>query len=111
MDANDNQILNFFRVADSQSEKSIHQLSLSFIVDPSKDITVAFINSGIAAALGAKVQITLDDQSLIEDGSADWFDSPLGYHSKSGGERIMKPVTGVRLAVYDGLWDFTVRQV
>jgi hypothetical protein len=56
------------------------------------------------------VQVTLDDIENVLGGSAIWINSPLGAHTASAAEKIMRPVTAVRLSATDGTWQFQVRQ-
>jgi hypothetical protein len=82
----------------------------SFVVQPDKDVNVACILTSGSPATGARVQVTLDEHDKIIAGTAQWLNSPLGARTVSGGENVIRPVTGVRLSVTDGTWTFQVRQ-
>lgn len=91
-------------------QNSITTQSDDFIVNPSKEVSVmARLISGTPAT-GARVQITLDEVEKIIAGTATWVTSPLGAKLVSGAEKVLRPVTGVRLNVTDGTWGLQVRQ-
>lgn len=82
----------------------------SFLIDPEKDVNVACLLTSGSPTTGARVQVTLDEGEKIVAGTAQWVNSPLGNRTISGGENLLKPVTGVRLSVTDGTWTLQVRQ-
>lgn len=81
------------------------------ILHPTKEVTAAMLLTAGTPATGAMLQITLDDVEKIKAGTALWLNSPLGNRIASGAEKLMRPVTGVRLKVTDGTWTLHVRQV
>jgi len=82
----------------------------NFVVLPGKDVNVACVLTSGSPSTGARVQVTLDEPEKITAGTAQWVNSPLGARTVTGGENVIKPVTGVRLSVTDGTWTFQVRQ-
>ena len=91
-------------------QNSITAQSDDFVVNPAKEVTVvARLMSG-SPATGAKLQVTLDEVEKIIAGTATWVNSPLGNRLVSGAEKVLRPVTGVRLSVTDGTWGLQVRQ-
>lgn len=81
-----------------------------FITSTGKEVSViARLISGTPVT-GARVQVTLDEIEKINAGTATWVNSPLGAKLASGAEKVLRPVTGVRLSVTDGTWGFQVRQ-
>ncbi len=98
-------------VVSFEEQGNITALSDEFIVAPTREVTVvARLVSGTPVT-GARVQMTLDEAEKIAAGTAVWVNSPLGFRTVTGGERIARPVTGVRLSVTDGTWALQVRQV
>ena len=94
-----------------EEQTGVTTLSDEFITNPAREVTaVARLTSG-APATGARLQITLDDAEKIAAGTAVWVNSPLGFRAATGGARLAKPVSGVRLSVTDGTWALQVRQV
>jgi hypothetical protein len=97
-------------VATFEEQNSITVQSDDFIVNPSREVSVvAKLISGTPAT-GARVQVTLDETDKINAGTATWVNSPLGNRTVSGAEKLLRPVTGVRLSVTDGTWGLQVRQ-
>lgn len=91
-------------------QTGITTVSDDFIVNPNKEVSVvARLISGTPAT-GARVLVTLDDTQKIVAGTAAWVASPLGNHLVSSAEKLLRPVTGVRLSVTDGTWGLQVRQ-
>lgn len=82
----------------------------NFVVQPDRDVNVVCVLTSGSPATGARVQVTLDEHDKISAGTAQWVNSPLGARTASGGENVIRPVTGVRLSVTDGTWTFQVRQ-
>lgn len=80
------------------------------LINPGKEVTVAAHLTAGTPATGAVLQITLDDSEKIKAGTALWVNSPLGNRITSGAEKLLRPVTGVRLKVTDGTWTLHVRQ-
>jgi len=80
------------------------------LINPAKEVTVSAHLTGGTPSTGAMLQITLDDIEKIKSGTALWFNSPMGSRIASGAEKLMRPVTGVRLKVTDGTWSLHVRQ-
>ncbi|RYG61599.1 MAG: hypothetical protein EON60_02975 [Alphaproteobacteria bacterium] len=97
-------------VTQFEEQNSITAQSDDFAVNPAREISVvARLISG-SPATGARVQVTLDELEKIIAGTATWVNSPLGNRTASGAEKILRPVTGVRLVVTDGTWGLQVRQ-
>jgi hypothetical protein len=93
-----------------EEQTSVTTLSDEFVVNPNREVTaVARLVSGTPTT-GARLQISLDDAEKIVAGTAVWLNSPLGFRTVTGGEKLAKPVTGVRLSVTDGTWSLQVRQ-
>lgn len=93
-----------------EEQNSISTQSDDFVLNPGKEVTVvARLISGTPTT-GARVQVTLDELEKINAGTATWVNSPLGTRTVSGAEKVLRPVTGVRLSVTDGVWGFQVRQ-
>ena len=91
-------------------QSGITVASDDFIVAPTKEVTVVAKLTAGTPATGCKVQVTLDEVEKIYAGTATWVNSPLGNKLASGAEKVLRPVTGVRLSVTDGTWAFQVRQ-
>lgn len=92
-------------------QSSVTTNSDDFIVGTAKDVSVvARLVSGTPTT-GARFMITLDEIEKINAGTATWIASPLGYHNVSSAERLLRPVTGVRLNVSDGTWAIQIRQI
>ncbi len=91
-------------------QSGITATSDEFILAPTREVAVtASLTSG-SPTTGARVQITLDDAERIAAGTATWVNSPLGSRTSTGAEKLMRPVSGVRLSVTDGTWKLQVRQ-
>ena len=97
-------------VVNIEEQTGITTTSDEFITNPTRHITaVAKLESGTPLT-GSRLQITLDDPEKISAGTATWVNSPLGLRTSSGAEKILRPVTGVRLVATDGTWALQVRQ-
>ncbi|RYD50586.1 MAG: hypothetical protein EOP52_13825 [Sphingobacteriales bacterium] len=93
-----------------EEQTGVTTTSDDFIVSPQREVTaVARLVSG-SPTTGARVQVTLDEVEKINAGTAVWVNSPLGNRTASGAEKVLRPVTGVRLSVTDGTWTLQVRQ-
>lgn len=97
-------VINF----DEQSD--ITATSDAFIVKPQQEVSVVCALTAGSPATGARVQLTLDEPEKITAGTATWVNSPLGARTTTGAEKLLRPVTGVRLSATDGTWTFQVRQ-
>lgn len=97
-------------VINFDQQTSLTTTSDNFIVTPNQDVAVAATLTSGTPATGCKVQVTLDEVAKISAGTAVWVDSPLGAHLTTSAEKVLRPVTGVRLSVTDGTWTFQVRQ-
>lgn len=97
-------------VVQFEEQASVTANSDDFIVSPSKEVSVTAQLTAGTPTTGCKVQFTLDDVSKILAGTAAWVNSPMGNHTSTCAEKVLRPVTGVRLAVTDGTWTFQVRQ-
>ncbi len=93
-----------------EEQTTITTQSDDCLVQPSKEVTAAALLTAGTPATGAVMQITLDDIEKIKAGTALWVNSPLGSRITSGAEKLLRPVTGVRLKVTDGTWTLQVRQ-
>ncbi len=81
-----------------------------FIVSADCEVSVVAQLTAGSPVTGCRLQITLDDVQKITAGTATWINSPLGYRTATGAEKLMRPVTGVRLVATDGTWTLQVRQ-
>lgn len=97
-------------VVNFEEQVAVTVQSDDFVVSPAKEVSVTAQLTAGTPATGCKVQITLDDVEKILAGTAAWINSPLGNRTTTGAEKILRPVTGVRLSVTDGTWTFQVRQ-
>lgn len=98
-------------LATYDEQTGITTTSDDFIVNSNKEVSVvARLVSG-SPATGAKVQVTIDDADKIAAGTAVWVNSPLGNHTTTSAEKLLRPVSGVRLSVTDGTWAIQVRQI
>jgi hypothetical protein len=93
-----------------ENQSGITATSDSFVVNPNREVSVVCALTSGTPTTGARVQVTLDDIENVLADSAVWVDSPLGAHTVSAAEKILRPVTAVRLAATDGTWSFLVRQ-
>jgi hypothetical protein len=93
-----------------EEHTSITTQSDDCLINPSKEVTAAALLTAGTPTTGAMLQITLDDIEKIKAGTALWVNSPLGNRITSGAEKLLRPVTGVRLKVTDGTWTLQVRQ-
>lgn len=91
-------------------QTNLTTVSDDFIVSPNKEVTVVARLTAGTPATGCRIQVTLDEIEKINAGTASWVNSPLGNKITSSAEKILRPVTGVRLSVTDGTWGFQVRQ-
>lgn len=82
----------------------------SFMVNPLQEVSVVAQLTAGTPTTGCRVQMTLDEVDKILAGTATWVDSPMGNRTGTGAEKVLRPVTGVRLKVTDGTWSFLVRQ-
>lgn len=97
-------------VVSFEEQTNITTQSDDCLVHAAKEVTaVAYLTAGTPST-GAILQITLDDGEKIKAGTALWLNSPMGTRNSSGAEKLMRPVTGVRLKVTDGTWTLQVRQ-
>jgi hypothetical protein len=80
------------------------------LVNPNRELNIVVSPDGDRTTSNARVQIPVDDIEKILGGVALWFNSPAGEHRETAGEKIPRPVTGVRLNVYCGKWRMQVRQ-
>ena len=93
-----------------EEQNGITTQSDDFVVNPAREVSVvARLISG-SPVTGARIQVTLDEVEKIIAGTATWVNSPLGARLSSGAEKILRPVTGVRLSAVDGTWGLQVRQ-
>jgi len=92
------------------AQENITATSDAFMVEDGKPLNAVMKLSAGTPATGAKLQFSIDDDAALEDGSAVWVDSPLGYHLATASENVLPPVTAVRLAAVDGTWTLQVRQ-
>lgn len=93
-----------------EEQTGVTGTSDAFIVQSNKEVGVAVVLTSGTPTTGCRVQITLDEPHRIADGSAAWVNSPLGNHTLSNMEKMLRPVTGVRLVATDGTWTVQVRQ-
>jgi hypothetical protein len=93
-----------------EEQNGITVLSDDFIVNPAREVSVVARLIAGTPSSGARVQVTLDELEKIAAGTATWVNSPLGNRTVSSAEKILRPVTGVRLSAVDGTWGFQVRQ-
>jgi hypothetical protein len=93
-----------------ENQSGITATGDSFIVNPNREVSVVCALTDGTPSSGARVQVTLDDIENVLAGSAVWVDSPLGAHTTTAAEKILRPVTAVRLNAADGTWSFLVRQ-
>lgn len=93
-----------------EEQSTITTQSDDYLVQPNKEVTAAALLTAGTPVTGAVLQITLDDSEKIKSGTALWINSPLGNRISSGAEKLLRPVTGVRLKVTDGTWTLQVRQ-
>ena len=93
-----------------EEQTGITGLSDNFVVHPGKEVTAVAQLTGGTPATGAQMQVTIDEPEKIVAGTAAWVNSPLGARTTSGAEKILRPVTGVRLSATDGTWALKVRQ-
>lgn len=98
-------------VAIYDEQASVTATSDDFIIQSAKDVTVAAKLTAGSPTTGCRFQVTIDDVERIAAGTATWITSPIGNHLASSSERLLRPLTGVRLSVTDGTWTFQVRQV
>jgi hypothetical protein len=91
-------------------QTGITTFSDEFIVSPTREVAAVLRLTAGTPTTGARLQITLDDAERIAAGTATWVNSPLGNRTTTGAEKLLRPVTGVRLAVTDGTWALQVRQ-
>jgi hypothetical protein len=97
-------------VVNLEEQTGITTFSDEFIVNPGREVAaVVRLVSGVPAT-GARLQITLDDAERIAAGTATWVNSPLGSRTATGAEMVLRPVSGIRLAVTDGTGALQVRQ-
>lgn len=92
------------------AQTNITSTSDVFVVDPLKEVSAALVLTAGTPATGAQLQVTLDDVDKIAAGTAQWVGSPLGLRTATGAEKVLRPVTGLRLAATDGTWTLQVRQ-
>jgi hypothetical protein len=92
-------------------QASITSTSDDFIINPTKDVTVVAKLTAGTPVTGCRFMVTIDDVERIAAGTATWVNSPIGNHLATSSERLMRPLTGVRLSSTDGTWTFQVRQV
>lgn len=92
------------------SQTGITSTSDPFVIDPLKEASAAMVLTSGTPVTGAQLQVTLDDADKIIAGTAQWIGSPLGLRTSTGAEKVLRPVTGLRLAVTDGTWTLQVRQ-
>ncbi len=97
-------------VATFEEQTNITTTSDEFIVNPQREVSATARLTAGTPTTGARMQVTLDDPEKIVAGTAAWVNSPLGARTATGAEKIMRPVTGVRLSVTDGTWTLQVRQ-
>lgn len=97
-------------VVSFEEQTAITTQSDDCLVNPGKEVTAAAHLTAGTPTTGAVLQITLDDAEKIKAGTALWINSPLGNRITSGAEKLLRPVTGVRLKVTDGTWSLHVRQ-
>ena len=97
-------------VAVFDNQTGITTQSDDFILKPEKEVTAAAHLTAGTPATGAILQLTLDEDEKIKAGTALWVNSPMGNRIASGAEKLLRPVTGVRLKVTDGTWTLHIRQ-
>lgn len=93
-----------------EEQTGITTTSDEFIVSPQREVSATARLTAGTPTTGARIQITLDDPEKIAAGTAAWVNSPLGARTSTGAEKVLRPVTGVRLSVTDGTWALQVRQ-
>lgn len=81
-----------------------------FILAPGQEASVAVLLTAGTPVTGARVQISLDTPARIMAGTAAWIDSPLGNRTASGAEKLLRPVSAVRVVATDGTWTVQARQ-
>ncbi len=100
----------FKTVAVFDAQTAITTQSDDFILRAEKEVTAAAHLTSGSPVTGAILQITLDEDEKIKAGTALWVNSPMGNRITSGAEKLLRPVTGVRLKVTDGTWALHIRQ-
>lgn len=93
-----------------EEQTGITTFSDEFIVNPNREVAAVLRLTAGTPVTGARLQITLDDAERIAAGTATWVNSPLGSRTSTGAEKVLRPVSGVRLAATDGTWALQVRQ-
>lgn len=91
-------------------QASITATGDDFITSPKANVNIACTLTAGTPTTGARVHYTLDTEDKIIGGTAKWIASPEGNRTTSGGETLLRPVTGVRLVATDGTWTVQVRQ-
>ncbi len=97
-------------VVNLEEQTGITTFSDEFVVNPNREVAAVLRLTAGTPVTGARLQITLDDAERIAAGTATWVNSPLGSRISTGAEKVLRPVTGVRLAATDGTWTLQVRQ-
>ncbi|MFZ2587755.1 MAG: hypothetical protein WAZ18_06540 [Alphaproteobacteria bacterium] len=97
-------------VVQFETQTGITATSDVFVVDPAKEASAALVLTAGTPTTGAQLQVTLDEADKIAAGTAQWIGSPLGLRTTSGAEKVLRPVTGLRLVATDGTWTLQVRQ-
>ena len=97
-------------VVQFETQTGVTGTSDPFVVDPAREVSAAMVLTAGTPATGCQLQVTLDDADKIAAGTAVWVGSPLGFRVTHGAEKVLRPVTGLRLAVTDGTWTLQVRQ-